>query len=112
MGKKISNTESARKWFLQALHDIELAEKNLKIKGYDVSAFLSHQAIEKLLKGIIILQKGKAPKTHYIDELANILNLPKKIRKKVLSLAGDYMIARYPDVTNTIPYEEYTYEIA
>jgi DHA2 family multidrug resistance protein len=31
---------------LQALHDLDMAEKNLSISGYDVAAFLSHQAVE------------------------------------------------------------------
>ncbi len=44
---------TARIWLLQALHDLDMAEKNLTISGYDVAAFLSHQAVEKLLKALL-----------------------------------------------------------
>ncbi len=39
-------------WFKQACHDLEMAEKNISIRGYDISAFLAHQAVEKLLKAV------------------------------------------------------------
>ena len=42
----------ARKWIKQALHDLEMADKNISIEGYDIAAFLSHQAVEKLFKGL------------------------------------------------------------
>jgi len=35
----------ARKWIKQALHDLEMAHKNISIEGYDIAAFLSHQAV-------------------------------------------------------------------
>lgn len=47
--------ETAKKWLKQAFHDLEMAEKNITIEGYDITAFLSHQAIEKLLKVLFIL---------------------------------------------------------
>jgi HEPN domain-containing protein len=66
----------AKKWMDQALHDLDMAERNLSIEGYDVAAFLSHQAVEKLLKGIIAGKGERVPKTHYIDELGRSLDLP------------------------------------
>ncbi len=94
------------------MHDIDLAEKNIQIKGYDVSAFLSQQAVEKLLKAIILLNGKSNPKTHYIDELAKILKLPEDIVLDVMDLTGDYMFSRYPDIGDKVPYEEYDEEIA
>ena len=51
----------ALKWFKQTRYDLEMAEKNISIKGYDVSAFLAHQAVEKLLKAILVLKAKKYP---------------------------------------------------
>lgn len=64
--------ETARKWYKQALHDLDMAEKNIEIDGYDISAFLSHQAVEKLLKAGFILEGSRVPKyEEYTKELAD-----------------------------------------
>lgn len=102
----------AEKWLKQALHDIEIAERNISIGGYDVAAFLSHQSIEKLLKAIFLLKGKKIPKTHYIDELANELNLKKELIDEISELTVDYTFSRYPDVADHVPYEEYNEKIS
>ncbi len=104
--------EIALKWYKQALHDLEIAEKNISIEGYDVAAFLAHQSVEKLLKSIFAAEGKKIPKTHYIDELARELKLDEEIINDILDLTVDYTFARYPDVGEHIPYEEYDEEIA
>lgn len=58
------------------------------------------------LKGLEI------PKTHYIDELARGLKLKKELLNSISELTVDYTFARYPDVAEHVPYEEYTEEIA
>jgi len=40
----------AQRWYQQAVHDLEMARRNLTVEGYDVAAFLAHQAVEKLLE--------------------------------------------------------------
>ena len=102
----------ARKWYRQALHDLEMAEKNIEIGGYDVSAFLSHQAVEKLLKAGFILENKEVPKTHFIDELAKGLNLPDELQDEIAELTVDYTLSRYPDISDRIPYEQYTKDTA
>ena len=62
--------ETARKWYKQAVHDLEMAQRNIEIGGYDVAAFLSHQAVEKLLKAAFIIEGREVPRTHFIDEFA------------------------------------------
>lgn len=107
MTKKI-----ALKWYKQAKHDLEMAEKVISIGGYDISAFLSHQSIEKLLKAIFALKGKRIPKTHFIDELAKELNLDNEVINFVYDLTVDYTFSRYPDVGDHVPYEEYSEEIA
>ena len=104
--------ETALKWLKQALHDLDMAEKNIAIGGYDVTAFLAHQSVEKLLKAIFIIRGAKVPRTHYIDELARKLKLDEEIVSSALGLAVDYTFSRYPDVAEHVPYEEYNEEIA
>lgn len=102
----------AEKWLKQALHDLEMAEKNIDIGGYDVAAFLAHQSVEKLLKSIFALKGRKVPKSHYIDDLARQLALSDALVQSISELTVDYTFSRYPDVTEHVPYEEYDEEIA
>jgi HEPN domain-containing protein len=104
--------EAALKWFKQAKHDLEMAEKNIDIGGYDVASFLSHQAVEKLLKAIIILEGKKPKKSHYLDEMARELGLTDDFFDDLAELSADYMISRYPDISGGVPYEEYDIETA
>lgn len=106
------NIINARKWLKQAKHDLIMAKRNIKIEGYDVSAFLAHQAVEKLLKSLIILNKNKLPKTHLIDDIARELNLSNEIIELINDLTIDYTFSRYPDISNSVPYEEYDETIA
>lgn len=102
----------ARKWIAQSLHDLDMAERNLEIGGYDISAFLCHQAVEKLLKGIIAGKGQPVPKSHYIDELGISLKLPGDILEYLYDLSVDYKVARYPDMSDNVPYKLYTESIA
>jgi len=102
----------ALKWLKQALHDLEMAEKNISIGGYDIAAFLSHQSVEKLLKAIFAIEGRKIPKTHYLDDLARELELGKNIINIISELTIDYTFSRYPDVADNVPYEEYNEKIA
>jgi len=93
----------ARKWIKQALHDLEMADKNISIEGYDIAAFLSHQAVEKLFKGLIA-QKGRpVPKSHYIDELGSNLHLPDDIYECVIDLTSDYLVRTVPGYQRLCP---------
>src|SRR4030042_4649009 len=102
----------ALKWLKQALHDLEMAEKNIAISGYDIAAFLAHQSVEKLLKAIFAIKGRKVPKTHYIDDLARELKIEKDLIVAISALTVDYTFSRYPDVAESVPYGEDTGEIA
>jgi HEPN domain-containing protein len=110
--ENIMTEKIALKWLKQALHDLEMAEKNIAIGGYDIAAFLAHQSIEKLLKAMLAIKGKKVPKIHYIDDLARELKLEAKLINDISELTVDYTFSRYPDVAERVPYEEYTEEIA
>ncbi len=93
---------------LQARRDLENARKNIGIGAYEVTAFLSHQAVEKYLKGAWIQKRrARPPATHYLRELGQGLKIPKRLMAHLLFLNPDYTVARYPDAANGVPYELY-----
>lgn len=104
--------KAALKWLKQALHDLEMAEKNIGIGGYDVAAFLAHQSVEKLLKCILILEGKSVTKTHKLERLVSLLNLSPSLADKIFDLTEDYTISRYPDVSLEVPYLHYDKEVA
>lgn len=106
------NKNVAVKWLKQALHDLEIAGKNITIGGYDTAAFLAHQAVEKLLKSLFALKGQKIPRIHYVDVLARRLGVFEIVADEIIDISADYTFARYPDVGEHVPYEEYTKEIA
>ncbi len=106
------NKEIGKKWLKQALHDLEMAEKNIDIKGYDIAAFLAHQSVEKLLKSLFGFQGKKIPRIHYLDELAQQLSISDEYLEDIIDLTSDYMFARYPDMSFKVPYEQYDEKIA
>lgn len=108
----MTNEEIAQKWLKQALHDLDMADKNIGIGGFDTAAFLAHQSVEKLLKAIFIIRGRDVPKTHYVDELAKELGLKEDLVDMITELTVDYTFSRYPDVAEHVPYEEYNEGIA
>jgi HEPN domain-containing protein len=106
------NRAVAVKWLAQAMHDLEMAEKNVGIGGYDIAAFLAHQAVEKPLKALLAARGRAVPKMHFVDELAEQLGLPPEVRTHIDGLTADYMLSRYPDVTDRVPYEQYDRALA
>ena len=95
----------------QAEKDLEVAEKNFKLEEYYVTAFLCQQSMEKALKAIYILKKGKsAGTTHSLIYLAKEINLPIKFHNLLKSLTPEFIITRYPDVAGDAPYKLYSHE--
>ncbi len=101
MRKEVEN------WFKQAKKDLEAAEKNLKIKEYYITAFLSHQAAEKALKAYILFKKRVPAEGHSLIFLARLANVPKRFLPFLRKLSPQYFISRYPDIVEETPYELY-----
>lgn len=108
----MNQRQIAQRWYKQAVHDLEMARRNLAIEGYDVAAFLVHQSVEKLLKAGFALEGKTVPRTHNLDEMAAQLGFPDNLCDEILELTSDYAVARYPDVASGVPYELYSEEIA
>lgn len=89
-----------------------MARRNRTIEGYNVAAFLAHQAVEKVLKAAFALEGKPIPRTHNLDDIASQLGLPDELQDALLDLMSDYAVARYPDVAGTVPYDLYSDDVA
>lgn len=94
--------QQAREWFGRGDHDIETAQLLYKELGYtDAIAYHIQQAIEKYLKGYLVLQGQKPPWVHELDTL---LSLASRFRADLYSTFIDlcdkstryYVEDRYP----------------
>ena len=97
-------------WFEKAKRFYKSAEINFKNKLYDIASFSAHQAVELLLKGVIIEKTGSKPFTHSLVELAEILEeigyrLNEEIRRCLKNLTKHYTQSRYPDA-RILDYDE------
>ena len=64
--------KQAQEWFERGRHDIETAQLLYDEQGYtDSIAYHIQQAIEKYLKGYLVLNGKKPPKIHELDTLLN-----------------------------------------
>jgi len=62
----------AQDWFDRGDHDIQTAELLYDQRGHtDAIAYHIQQAIEKYLKGYLVLRGEKPPRTHELDSLLN-----------------------------------------
>ena len=104
LNKKIKNKKMILGWLRKAEDDLAFAESAFaETEFYDHICFLSQQAVEKYLKLVIIISKGKLAKkekTHNLIYLSNLcqkdgLNLS-KFEKNLRELSEAYIPARYP----------------
>lgn len=58
-------------WIAQARRDLEAAENLGQAGFYEQACFCYQQAIEKALKGLLLLKKNDFPKIHSLRELSN-----------------------------------------
>lgn len=101
------------KWWKQANRDLLTAKNCIGSGDYYAGVFFSEQAIEKGLKALYIkLFNDTPPRIHYIDKLASLVNAPLDIMDASYELSEDYMLSRYPDVSDELPFELYNENMA
>lgn len=93
--------KQASEWFERGRHDIETAQLLYDERGYtDSIAYHIQQAIEKYLKGFLVLHRKKPPKIHELDTLLNHIATFDKSFLDFLSLCEKasrfYIEGRYP----------------
>jgi|SRR3990167_1823653 len=102
MRKEVEN------WWKQAKKDLDSAEKNRSIAEHHLVAFLCHQSVEKALKSKIInASRVRYVEGHSLISLGREAKLPQEFFNGLRKLAPQYVISRYPNATEDIPYELY-----
>lgn len=106
-----------KEWMEQALEDLDTARVLLINGKYYASPFYSQQAVERSLKSIIIYL-GKDPgKTHSLIELIEMIEkegvtVPTNIKENLMILSPHFIISRYPDAANGVPFKQYSKSIS
>lgn len=105
--------KEAERWWQQALKDLQSAEKNLEAEEYYLVAFLCQQAAEKSLKALYIDRLGESPgATHSLIFLGKKVEIPSEFLTLLRKMTPDFVLARYPDAADDLPYELYDRDIA
>lgn len=100
-------------WLLRAKGNLNLAQKGGRLKGifFEDLCFNAHQAAEKALKAVCLVQGMDIPKTHSLVHLMDILeaggiDIPKNVRDA--DILTQYAVqSRYPSIMEEISRSEY-----
>ena len=101
--KRLARKEEARRWFLQARHDLRAARWNLEGGFFDTACFLCQQAAEKALKSLLysLGKRRRAFLTHSVVEMVRAVgkDIPPigELESAALELDLHYVPSRYPN---------------
>jgi len=93
----------ARRWFLQARHDLRAARWNIEGGFFDTACFLCQQGAEKALKSLLysLGKRRTAFLTHSIVEMVRLVRkqVPRmsELEAAALELDLHYVPSRYPN---------------
>ena len=90
----------AETWFEFARTDLRVAELAQQDGLPHQACFHAHQAVEKILKGFLLLRGRRVPRTHSLLELgklAQALGFPAELAQEIRVLDAYYLPTRYPD---------------
>ncbi len=99
----LANIKQAKDWLGLVNTDLIGAKALLEMgdRFYALSAFHAQQAAEKALKGYLVFQSIRVPKSHDIGDLIALIELKEKGHAELLKPCvelTDYAVAyRYPD---------------
>lgn len=98
---KNKHRELAREWLARAKSDLNYAKAGERETGeHHVTCFLCHQAAEKLLKGLVVLDGSAPQKTHNLNlllsQVVSIYPSVVEISKDIRRLDKFYISSRYP----------------
>ncbi len=93
-------SSTSKQWIQQAFYDLDTAHSMFKSGRYLYVFFCCQQAIEKMLKAIIVHRKNELPpRIHQLTRLADVAGLGMNQDKKdfLRKLSIYYIKTRYPD---------------
>lgn len=94
-------------WLEEAFDDLEAAVVLLGAGKWSKACFLSHQAVEKALKALMIKKLGVYKHTHsvkaFLSEITSKIPLPEDLVESAGRLDRHYIPARYPSAWPSLP---------
>lgn len=99
----MSNNEKRQKiaeWLFFVEADLQAASIMLEEKVYHIVCFHAQQAVEKVIKALLLLQRDEPPKQHLLMRLAEMTPdkiILRKFKKELAFLDQFYIPTRYPD---------------
>lgn len=99
--------DEVKRWWRMSKDDLNSAKSNLKNRKYYVCAFLSHQAVEKALKALLLKKIKMLIKTHDLVILGRQIKLPNSLLKKCEQLSRVYIETKYGLVGEYIPSQKF-----
>ena len=90
--------EESGQWLIQARKDLDTANYLFDGKKYEASALYCQQAVEKVLKTVLIKRSGKFPKIHDLVALGKEVKINHLFLDNFKELTMAYNYSRYPDV--------------
>ncbi len=96
-----------KEWLRYAENDLKLAKMALNADIYEYACFHAQQAVEKLLKTLILFHGREIPRTHSIKVLIDILKNIDKSYNYLFDLNADELsfyavLTRYPEFEKDI----------
>lgn len=94
-----------QRWLDKAAEDLEVAHLTFDEEYFSHVCFLSQQAIEKTLKGFLLVRSGRYPRSHNLIELIDLC-IPHEAQISLFRRScqtidqyymPNYMPTRYPD---------------
>jgi HEPN domain-containing protein len=96
----MSRENNPQEWLRYAENDRQAAIKLLELGFYEQCTFYCQQAVEKLLKALLVLQTGRRPvHTHDLSALLEKITgieSSEEIARAISDIDGYYVGSRYP----------------
>jgi HEPN domain-containing protein len=91
--------ELAEQWLSFARDDLRVATLVLSEGIYHQTCFHAQQCVEKALKGVLVHEEGRAPRTHAITDPVSLLTVDfvADLVDELGDLDDYYIPTRYPD---------------
>ena len=105
--------EEAIDWFEEGRVDLRRARRSLEYGDFSLLCYLSQQAIEKVLKAVLIgVKRVRPPHLHDLTVLygmiCDVLPLPDDIRDRIAEVSQYYVTARCPNAGLMRPSESFS----
>ena len=111
----MQNKEYAKEWLRFAYRNLYTARRLYDVDHFtDIIVADLQQSIEKVLKSLLAYRNKKIPKSHYLDELASLIDEINFNDEEMLILeqtTDTYREGRYPNPNYVLPSKKETKEI-